>query len=215
MNSYTPAYRVLAYLLLVLAALPVCFGLVRLSQISVLALASELKNRSPSASEDPSFILTDNGKQVHRRGKAPFGVWVHASAREWDIATKEAVVLWNSLLGAEMFRYMGLFPELRAYERDEIPILGISDLPVGKAFTHMALHIETGEILVAVVTVPIRASFPLYSITVIMHELGHAIGLAHDPKLPDSLMHPNLELPMLLPTDSDLQALKTIYFPAH
>jgi hypothetical protein len=69
---------------------------------------------------------------------------------------------------------------------------------------------ETCRLISVKVAMPPPARIKFHA-TVLGHELGHALGLAHDPHLRYSIMHPRIESAHQYPTDHDKWLLKALY----
>lgn len=160
------------------------------------------------------MLLPDGRHVSHNPAILPLKIWVDRSARKWGTAVERAAAIWNSLVKEELFQFVGTSTTTRSPDTGEVVIFGLVSQAESQADTHFYVDRETGYYTLTFITVPILTEAYLESITIIMHELGHVLGLDHDPQLPDSLMHPVIKTPLLLPTDSDLEVIKSTYFPA-
>lgn len=141
----------------------------------------------------------------------PLIVTVDPSVAEWAYATEQACVWWNQRLGFNAFLYMGIAD----VQPGVVPVIPRTDGIATQLVT--SLHgPEDGTIMVAYISVPWGGELPRSYIgeVAMRHELGHVLGLDHDPDNPHSVMRPSLDADTPITvwvTDSDLKLLRETY----
>lgn len=179
---------------------------------------------------DHGFLSADGQNEVHWDPESlPVLVVVHPSAAHWLSHTERAVTQWNGVVGFGLFRFApGVHAEAEVFTSTAtpnpgvVPVLGFAeadDVPY-TAHTHRVTT-HTGALLVASIWLPDDAAIVdhPYAFVVVMHELGHAIGLTHDEPRPSgeqwSIMLPELRYPFSRPlppiTPADRQRVRSRY----
>lgn len=159
----------------------------------------------------------------------PIDLLVHPSGVFWYQHVVKAAKIWNEWLGREAFRVGGdLRPDAVAYLESSpgvVPIFGFQVDPSCKVevttlcWPHTRTSAqETGQIEAVSMMLPLDLPLALTpdATWIVVHELGHVLGLDHDDQALDSLMVPSFAIPLISDpqvTRADLQRLTAWYFP--
>lgn len=182
---------------------------------------------------DHSFTLSEQNKALHWvQGDLPLQIYIHPSAAMWAYHVQKAVDVWNTELGVPMFSVsLDIHEEAEAFAVDSpgiVPILGFTppkDCTPPQCAPHTDMKYEqlTGKILAAPVYLPADPYLVLHpdAYLIVVHELGHTLGLEHDDTIPGrppwSVMEDHLHIPVhgRSPpiTDHDVQIVLNTYFP--
>jgi len=166
---------------------------------------------TPKSPQDAAWILTELGAELYQRsGHLPIPVVVWPSAEDWAPFYAMAVRDWNAQVGSKVFLFLGVAPEPVPPAPGLILVL-IDDDKRDRADTLLQANTVTGEIFEVAIVMPAGRILNRVAYIMAMHELGHALGLAHDPEIPLSMMHPSIaDLRMTL-TDADIQRVRDRY----
>ena len=142
----------------------------------------------------------------------PLMVLLDPELEHWEELVNAACMRWNHAVDRYVFLYSGIIDDedTRAFE-GRSPGIIIVRLGHEDENSHASLTFNpgSGEILAA--PIRLRPEITKKSERVILHELGHVLGLAHDPQLPGSVMYPRaVDKPFEI-TDPDRELLREWY----
>ena len=166
-----------------------------------------------SAPTDEGFIKASDGKEIHQdENRMPILIVMYPDAEAWSDTMKEATEDWNMLLGFNAFTFVGVIDRPIEPSPGLVPVL-IDENKQNRADTFFGVDKKTGFMQVAAIVMPVGKYTRRIALLFAMHELGHVLGLDHDPDLHNSLMHPKLEGngEMTAVTQEDIQRLRRYY----
>ena len=141
------------------------------------------------------------------------------TARPWAATFRVAAEAWNTVLGFNAFIPMPCCTErlsavLKSGQTKSVIAILSAPVPINQATTYFQA-VETGEIGSAALLMPGGRFTGGTAFLMASHELGHLLGLAHDPELPTSIMFPQLDfdgfnLPRF-PTVGDIARIQARY----
>lgn len=160
------------------------------------------------------------------RDDLPLLLVVDPAAEHWAPDIYAAAKWWNKKLGFTAFLYLGVKrPSLDMLTDGSIIIVTNFPWPdpsdpefgrlAGRSETGLLSHRETGRTLRSIVFMTQNKEVfddRFIAVRMVRHELGHVLGLAHDP-FEDSLMFPITNETPYDVTDSDLEILRDLYCP--
>lgn len=168
---------------------------------------------------DQGFAKTPAGAEVRwARAQVPLLVVIDRSAESWHPLFARVAKQWNAAVGFNLFIVLGCCVDDPNRDIDKrqntgsIPVYTV-DLPL-EAATHYVADTDTGQLERAVIYMPLGTYRMDVALQMAAHELGHAVGLAHDPHLLTSIMHNKINgtdpAPRVV-TASDVLALQVQY----
>lgn len=129
----------------------------------------------------------------------------------WWPEVKTAAMYWNNVLQESVFVF-NVSQEDLLFDFDNINFIVIRAGPPGEnPVTQVGYMPNTGQIVQAPIFLPPDVAHAL-RFRVVVHELGHALGLAHDPMDENSVMHPRALFGPFEVTERDRKILKDWYF---
>lgn len=133
------------------------------------------------------------------------------AAGAWGPEVYVAAQFWNSLMQSEVFLFIpGVGTEL--FGDRTLSVVPVRAAPPGRfPYTAYGYDAETGAIGSTAIYLPPDAPAEIRFRTVI-HELGHVLGLAHDPRDEYSVMFPYAVFGPFRVTAHDIQAVGEAYF---
>lgn len=160
---------------------------------------------------DSGFAYTESGRVVHQ-SRVPIILTTLPHASAWASEVREAAEEWNQILGFRAFIDIGIAPQ-EFVEPSEglVPVL-LNPEVENQAMTHFSASEADGHIAAAYIVMPIGSYSPRVAVLLVMHELGHVLGLGHDG-MQWSLMAPQLLSINVRVTDADVTLLREAYGP--
>jgi len=162
---------------------------------------------------EPSFMKSEaTGAPIRwKKDIFPIVLIVHPDLEPWWSEIYVAASFWNTTLQERLFVFdLSTADVLFNMENINFIYLQPGD---PRQFPHTIVSYDgaTGQIGSAPIFLPPNTSYRV-RFRVVVHELGHAIGLDHDPDNEDSVMHPMAIFGPFEITPSDRAELKSWYF---
>lgn len=185
--------------------------------------------------KDNGFSVLEGGAELRwSPDVVPLTIFVHPSAAMWFYHVQKAADVWNQKVGFQLFQVSeSLHPEAVAFLDSSPGIIPLMGYPPNSAcddslkrpglpmdacnpYTSMKGVLLSGMMVSASVWMPMDVSAAVMpdAYLLLVHELGHVLGLGHDETLPGqkpwSIMEPALNLVEVLGkepsiTDEDAQ----------
>lgn len=196
------------------------------------ATLKNVQNEIELAQDNGFARVPQTAKELHWAPEdLPIQIVVHPTGGPWIQHIQRAADVANKRLGFEAFKVsQDLHPEAAIYAENSpgivpvfgfIPDEGCPDVDL-HCFptTHWSAEKETGHLLATPILLPLDEGFLLHpdAYFLVVHELGHVLGLEHDPKgldgFPWSIMEPIATLPYLgrtTFTDGDVARIRAWY----
>lgn len=170
------------------------------------------KAPTPSAEPvDEGFIKTTQGLETHQDSHAfPILVVINPVASDWAPEMEWACNDWNKKLGFEAFIPLGVVNNTILPAASIVPVVIDPDMH-NAALTSFVAPEDTGIISKAFIVMPVGEMSIGGAQLMAEHELGHVLGLAHDPELPHSLMHPTISSLDEELTQADVDRVRDMY----
>ena len=137
----------------------------------------------------------------------PIRVRMAADLDTYAVAASTAMRMWNEQVGCQLFKEVP--PESMSYEvrilfLEGQPCEGVTPVPDHKVAASV-YFCQMGGVDISVERLDeMQAAYAVFA-----HELGHVLGLAHDPS---GLMAPRTEaMTLVLPSDKDIAAVRERY----
>ncbi len=129
----------------------------------------------------------------------------------WEDLYNHAVREMNFTLGFELFEYCTPWGLSKPFPADlrKVILFDVEDLNVGGR-TVITYNKFTLEILGVKITINPRSNYNVHY-SIILHEMGHAVGLMHDEDDKASLMYPSIGNHEKFFQKEDLEYLKRTY----
>ena len=167
----------------------------------------------PKKPLDYGFIQVDKQTPTDvawSKSALPITVLLDHSCEDWAPEFFIAVDIWNRTLGKEIFKFGGVMHARHFGEGGEglIPVVAGKN---GSMPVTMMKWYRNGRLASTPIFVP-NDPPKLIRLRIAVHELGHALGLAHD-ELPKSVMYPIALHSEWEITDGDRDRLLNKYFP--
>lgn len=163
--------------------------------------------------KEPDFIRSElTGAKVRwKKNVFPIVLVVHPDLKEWWYDVYVAAEYWNTMMRQRMFIFDVSVADIM-FNRQNMTFIYIQPGdPAKNPYTRIIFDHATGEIQNAPIFLPPNVRYEL-RLRVAVHELGHAIGLAHDPGNDESVMHPYALFGPFEITKSDRASLASWYF---
>lgn len=150
--------------------------------LSFLGLSCTTAAAPTTHSSIPPLIRTGEDTAIGWRVKIP--VWVgHYAGENWSKEIDGAILEWNAVAGRDLFTHTSTCT-------DYCVMVVIHEIPDDEsASTHDLYDQTTGETHGAVVELSTKLGHQ-EAFRVLVHELGHVLGLAHDTNDQSSVMYP-------------------------
>lgn len=155
-------------------------------------------------------LIQKNGQDVAwSKGSLPLWVEISHDVAPWRELIESEIELWNRQLGFPALRV--LTKPLTSFDRGSVVQIHLTAEPGKNPHTKL-WYTDKGEMLLGMIFLsPVNNEF--IQRRVIAHELGHLLGLDHDPDLPGSLMYPSAKQDWWSVTPNDLLILRNKYAP--
>ena len=160
--------------------------------------------------KDRGFIERGNALLRWPKINVPLMVVVDPSVYSWADTFEKACAFWNNATGMTLFLFNGELEDAESFAGRSpgvVPVLAGSS--EGNPHTKLTSEADGTMMSAPIYVRPHEAWSKRYKIAV--HELGHALGLAHDD-IPKSVMFPMLGDPTeVYATESDRKVLREWY----
>jgi len=158
---------------------------------------------------EPGLIQRNGHDIAWSQAALPLWIEIKPEAEPWRALIESEILLWNRQIG---FPILGILEKpMEEVERGSIVQIHLTLDPNQDPHTKLWYGKE-GQILLGMIFLtPVQNEF--IQRRVIAHELGHLLGLAHDPELPKSLMYPVAKYDWWAVTPNDIGVLQKKYTP--
>lgn len=171
--------------------------------------------------DDPGFMTSATGHPLS------WPIFMLPTATFFDKEFPEEYITAYRLVANELNEIIGrkVFDFGAPWIRKTKIINNVLDLPTGSVYLALSYdgtaggsnqyrYGSSGDLQACIIRVTREYSGDLLK-TILMHELGHALGLDHDPEIQASIMYPTTKGRTKSLTDKDVNRLRTTYGGLH
>lgn len=147
---------------------------------------------TPIHPSDPGLMTSVSNRPLYWQKKhLPLMVVLDDTLASWEADVKFGINVWNNVVDGPIFIFGGVMDTFDLGNGGSGIIVTTTAGPGADPHAYLKWDEKTGILRAAPIRIPLNI-YPQYRLRVITHELGHVLGLDHDPEIPWSVMHPSV-----------------------